>query len=140
MKVYIASKYLENSIINRKIHRLLLDAGIASFLPETIDVDAISSEEERIVGNKCYNELKESDIIIFVSPYGDSVIAEVGAAIYSKFIGNPKTIILFGKQRKNEAMISPYIDFVIDNEECRSEEEYHTLIQVVKQIVNDGET
>jgi len=137
MKVYIASKYIENCMVNRKIYQLLLDSEIETFLPESIEIDAISPEEEKLVGDKCYEELRDADVIIFVSPYGDSVIAEVGAAVISRIMGHPKKILLFGKQRKNEAMISPYIDYIIDQEERRSEEDYLDLVQMVRSLAEN---
>lgn len=138
MKVYIASKYIENADINRKIHNILLQAGIQSFLPETINIDAISPEEEKLVGDKCYKELLSSDVILFVSPYGDSVIAEVGAAIASSFIKKKIKVILFGKLRKNEAMLSPYIDVIVDEKLRRDDAAYDALLEQILLLNQPG--
>ncbi len=132
--VYIASKYIENKEINRRIYEELSRNGIDVFLPESINIDAISVEEMLMVAEECYNALEKSDIVIFVSPYGDSVVSEVAYSLFQKRHNMSKTIILFGKKHKSEAMIDPYIDYIVDEEERRTDRDYQELINKIKTI------
>ncbi len=134
MKVYIASKYIQNQTINQKIYNTLVNAGLEVFLPETINLDAVSKEEQLSVAKRCYKELMESDAVIWVSPYGESVTSEIGFAISQKYVGNHIRIILFGKQPKLEAMTSPYIDAIVDKEEIRDESSFITLLDAVRGV------
>lgn len=121
MKVYIASKYIEHRKINRMIYSKLNNICIDAFLPETINIDAINKEEMFFVANTCYNEIDKCDIIIIVAPFGKSVAAEVGFAIFQKRNTNKKTLILYNyndnniNKTKKESMIYPYIDKEFDN-------------------------
>ncbi len=121
MRVYIASKYIEHKEINQKIHDTLLYENIESFLPKSINVDAITFEQMFYVAEKCYQEIENSDIILIVSPFGKSVSSEVGYAISLKRKKENIKLILLntnGKKDKlldKEAMIMPYIDLEISS-------------------------
>lgn len=132
MKVYIASKYIQNRLINQRIRDVLCREGIGVFLPESIQVDALTPEENQVVGDQCYEELETCDTVIWVSPYGESVTAEIGFTIALKKKGKPIRIVLFGKQPKSEAMTTPYIDAVVDSQEQRREDDFSDLLNVVR--------
>ena len=132
MKVYIASKYIQNRLINQRIRDVLCHEGIEVFLPEILQIDAMTPEENQMVGDQCYEELETCDTVIWVSPYGESVTAEIGFTIALKKKGKQIRIVLFGKQPKSEAMTSPYIDAVVDSQEQRREIDYSELLNVVR--------
>lgn len=116
MRVYIASKYLAHEKINNKIYSALLEAGFDVFLPKSINIDAISAEEMLLVGEKCYDELDNCDVVIVVEPYGNSVSSEIGYALCQRrLLQKNKKIILFSNTldsgaTKSEAMITPFFD------------------------------
>ncbi len=119
MRVYIASKYIEHKEINQKIHNALISEKIDSFLPKSINVDAVTPEQMFYVAEKCYQEIEKCDIILIVAPFGKSVSSEIGYAISLKRKKETiKLILLNIKDTKDEllnkeAMIMPYIDLKI---------------------------
>ncbi len=121
MKVYIASKYIEHSDINRKIFKLLTNKGFDVFLPESINIAGKTKDEMKKIAFKCYSAIDSCDIILVISPFGLSVSAEIGYAIYKKVKYANTSIILFrysnvGKKKEDvEAMIVPFYDYIIDN-------------------------
>lgn len=115
MKIYIASKYIEHKKINRELHNKILDLGIDVFLPESIDVNAITMKEMNYVSEICYEEINKSDVILIVCPFEHSVSSEIGFAISKKRENNKKKLIVLNigfkhNKWKREAMIAPYID------------------------------
>lgn len=123
MNIYIASKYLENQIINQQITNVLRSYGYQVFLPIEINVDANDLQSKRAVSEKCYSALQQSNVAIFIFPVGDSVKIELGYALAQKLAGlKPQTIIFFRPSIKDlekfyaEAMIEPYIDSIIYSE------------------------
>ena len=129
---HIASKYIQNRLVNQRIRDVLCREDIGVFLPESIQVDALTPEENQVVGDQCYEELETCDTVIWVSPYGESVTAEIGFTIALKKKGKPIRIVLFGKQPKSEAMTTPYIDAVVDSQEQRREDDFSDLLNVVR--------
>lgn len=120
MKIYIASKYMEHKKINKEIFDKLLNYNIDAFLPETINIEAVTKEEMFTVSEKCFNEIDSCDIILIVAPFGKSVSTEIGYAIYKKRLGYNKKLILFKYDKKDdvmktEAMIAPYIDVTVED-------------------------
>ncbi len=121
MKVYIASKYLEHKDINLKIYNSLLAENIDVFLPKSINVDAVTSEEMHYVAEVCYNEIEKCDIMVIVTPFGKSVSSEIGYNIALKRLQHNRKLILYNptslsdKKLEKEAMIIPYIDVEINN-------------------------
>lgn len=121
MKIYIASKYIEHSEINRKIEQILLDNGFDVFLPESINMDGKTMEEMTQIAYECYTEIDSCDILLVVSPTGRSVSAEIGYAIYRKIKFTNISIIQFRykdtdrKKEDKESMIIPYYDYIIDS-------------------------
>ena len=124
MKIYIASKYIKNHVINTKIHDALKSKGYEVFLPKSIDIDAIEESEKYEVAEICYNEIDNTDIFLAVYPFGLSVSAEVGYAISIKRKKDRKMcIILFDnnsdkkkiEKSLSEAMLSPYYDLVVSS-------------------------
>lgn len=111
MKIYIASRYIKNKEINRKLYDSLCDAGFDAFLPECINIDAITKEEMSTVADICYKEIEKSDIILVVGDYGKSVSSELGYAIALKraLLKNTK-IISYNEPNDAEAMITPFIE------------------------------
>lgn len=63
MKVYIASKQIEHKELNDNIYNALAKEGINAFLPQSIDIDALTRDEMFTVDEKCYNETERCDII-----------------------------------------------------------------------------
>lgn len=111
MKVYIASKYITHQVLNRQIFNELSNAGIAAFLPETINIDAISDDEMLAVAEICYSEIEKCDVILVVCPFGQSVACELGYAIAIRKLHQKKvSIVALNSDIQNEAMIYPYID------------------------------
>lgn len=120
MKIYIASKYIEHKKINKEIFDRLSNDNIDAFLPETINIEAVTKEEMFTVSEKCFNEIESCDVILIVAPFGKSVSTEIGYAIYQKRLGYNKKLILFKHDKmdevmKTEAMIAPYIDVVVED-------------------------
>lgn len=120
MRVYIASKYIEHQNINQQICNSLTKENIDTFLPKSIDVDAITLKEMLYVADTCYDEIEKCNIIVTVSPFGKSVSSEIGYAIALKRKKIDKKIILYkfkcqDSSLKTEAMIMPYFDAVTDN-------------------------
>ena len=141
MKIYIASKYIKHSQINKEIANLLSKNGYDVFLPESIDIYSITKEQMQEVGIRCYQEIECSDIMLVVSPYKRSVAAEIGYAIRKKPKKGHTTIILFrilneeGDIEDSEAMIAPFIDYYIDDySKGDKESAYNKLLVYLSQI------
>lgn len=121
MKIYIASKYIEHKHINKTIYQKLLSNGFDAFLPESINIIGETIDEMRQIAFKCYNEIDSCNIMLVVSPFGDSVSAEIGYVISRKRNLSNINIILFRYTNKckehedKEAMIVPFYDYVIDS-------------------------
>jgi len=120
MKIYIASKYLEHSDINRKIYDILIRHGFDVFLPESINIEGKTENEMRSIADICYDAIDLSDIILLVSPFGQSVSAEIGYGIYKKRHQKNTKIVSFRythanmEKEKSEAMIIPFYDYSVD--------------------------
>jgi len=120
MKFYIASKYIENHLINTKIYNALIDKGYEVFLPKSINIDAKTVDEMNEVAEKCYDEIDSSDVLLVVFPFGWSVLAEIGYAISIKRKKGNMRIILYNnnsdeenkKKLLKEAMLTPYWDMI----------------------------
>lgn len=116
MKIYIASRYLQNAEINQKIYSTLVKHGHDVFLPISIDINAKTDDEKLRVKQICYKELRESDLVIGVCDFGKSVSAELGYTVALKDFGNAiKLIILYTslddlQKVRSEAMIDPCVD------------------------------
>lgn len=134
MKIYIASRYLQNKVINQKIYSALVACGFDVFLPIKININAKTHEEKLRVNRICYNELRDSDIVIGVCDFGMSVSAELGYAAALKDLGSSiKLIILYTslndiQKVQSEAMIDPSVDCYCDG--------LQDLLQCVTQISN----
>ena len=114
MKVYIASTYKNK--INNLIFNELKKESIDVFLPESININAISEEEKYKVSEIWYEEIERCDVILLVCPFGKSVSVEAGYAIALKrYVDMKKTIIAFNTDFKNEAMLYPYVDKEVEN-------------------------
>jgi len=111
--------------INEKLAQLLEKEGFEVFLPISINIDAVTSDEMQIVATHCYDEIDKCDIMLIVHPYGKSVSAEIGYAIAERrHKNNPRKLILYNndvhdmetlKKTQLEVMINPYIDFQTDD-------------------------
>lgn len=116
MKIYIASRYLQNADINQKIYSALVSHGHDVFLPISIDINAETDDEKFRVNRICYKELRESDIVVGVCDFGKSVSAELGYTAALKDSGNAiKLFILYTslddlQKVRSEAMIDPCVD------------------------------
>ena len=129
VKIYIASKYIKHRLINCEVAEKLKQNNFNPFLPAEININAVTKEEMYEVAEICYKEITDSDIMLVVAPFGISVSAEIGFAIANnKLKGNPKYIIGLGNPKKDEAMIIPYFDYIVDDTE--------ELIRVLKFIEN----
>lgn len=121
MKVYIASKYLDHKLLNRQIYHELVQANIDAFLPESINVNAISLDEMNAVARICFSEIDKCNIILIVCPFGKSVSCEIGYAIAKMGISTQKKhLILLNPEHadnilKSEAMIAPFIEKEVIN-------------------------
>ena len=69
MRIYIASKYIEHKELNRELFQLIRQCGLDAFLPESINIDAITLSEMQRVAEICYEEIRKSDIVLAVSDY-----------------------------------------------------------------------
>lgn len=111
MKIYIASRYIKNREINRKLYHTLCEAGYDVFLPECIDICAITIDEMLTVADICYKEIETSDIILVVGDYGKSVSSELGYSIAIKrLLGKQLRIIAYNSPNDDEAMIRPFVE------------------------------
>ena len=114
MKVYIASKYISHKEINQRIFSILQNNQIDAFLPESINIDAVDKSEMLAVSEICYREIECSDVFLAVCPFGRSVSAEFGYAIaLQKKLHIKKTFIALKMDFDNEAMLFPYLDYVV---------------------------
>ncbi len=130
MKIYIASKYIEHRLLNRKIAEILKQNSFEPFLPAEIDIDAVTKEEMYEVAEICYKEIADSDTMLAVAPFGISVSAELGFAIaLNKINGKPKHIIGFGNPKQDEAMVYPYFEHIVDD--------FQELLNVLKSLEVD---
>ncbi len=110
MKVYIASKYHKHKEINNEIYKSLRSSRIAAFLPETINMDAVSAEQKKFVSDKCYDAMDLCDVFLFVYPIGNDVSCEFGYAIHKKRAGKRVTIIAYNYFDDGGTMYPPSID------------------------------
>lgn len=121
MRVYIASKYLKHKEINREIYDRLKNGGFDAFLPESIDINAKNIQEMFDVSKICYDQIDICDVLLVVSPFGQSVSSEIGYAIGLKRKKKKelKIVLLYtgfdDKVMQLEAMIAPYVDMEISN-------------------------
>lgn len=120
MRVYIASPYLRFADINDDIvGSLRWELGVDVFLPKDINIDAVSALEMKYVADRCYTEIDQREILVFVGPFGLSVATELGYAIALKRKGQRKYIVLYRTTNEDrttaEAMIMPFLDFVVDS-------------------------
>lgn len=144
MKIYLASKYIVHSEINQKIYNTLTNNGFDTFLPKSINIEGNTPNEQKQIGYKCYNTLNSCDTILVVSPIGPSVSAEIGFAIYKKVIFSNITIIQFRytnedkEKEDNEAMITPFYDYSIDNKSYNDvNESLNDLLSLLNFIKNN---
>lgn len=114
-KVYIASS-LRNKKNNQELFQKLTQSGIDAFLPESIENGSHHcSPSMYTISDICYNEIELCNFIIAICPFGKSVSAELGYAIYCKRnIKNKKIISLF-MDFEDEAMLFPYVDNNFDD-------------------------
>ena len=114
-KVYIASS-LRNFELNRKVYEKLLEKNINTFLPETIE-NGIHHYKPTLlkVSDICYKEIEECTVVVALCPFGKSVSAELGYAIFQKRHDEMKKIISLNMDYDDEAMIYPYIDQVFSD-------------------------
>ena len=130
MRAYIASKYISHKKINEEISCALRKNGIDTFLPQSINVDAVLPEQMRDVSEICFHALEICNIVLVVSPFGQSVSCDLGYAIALKKKGEDKHILIYDCSEKehrwrNEAMIVPYVEARFDDlnkviEYCKS--------------------
>lgn len=133
MRVYIASKYIEHQEINWEIYEFLRENGIDAFLPISINIDAVTLSEMKQVADVCYEEIMHSDVLVAISPYGRSVSAEIASCItINNLVGRkmlnvkPIKIIAYKKPERDEAMILPFFDYIVNSKE--------ELVDIIKQI------
>ena len=140
MKIYIASKYIEHSEINNKIHQTLMNNGFDSFLPKAINIDGTTMSEMTKISEICYDSIDTTDVMIVVTPYGRSVSAEIGYFINEKRKNKNKTLILYTYSNINydiescEAMIVPYFDYIIEAFNLGTERSLKQLIKFLQSI------
>lgn len=119
MKIYIASPYIAQQEINKLLCEKLTNAGNDVFLPESINIDAITEELKKKVAEICYRQIDRSELILVVYPFGISVSCEAGYSICQKINGKNKKLILFMNAKSDkiheEAMLIPYIDYETDS-------------------------
>ena len=116
MRVYIASKYIDHKAQNNAIYNALKRASIDAFLPESINISALSKEEMYAVSEICYSEIERCDVILAVCPFGKSVSSELGYAIALKRNNAQRKIIVTLKMDfPLEAMLFPYVDKTVED-------------------------
>lgn len=122
-KVYIASS-LKNKRLNQEVFLALTQSGIDAFLPETIEnASHYNKPSMYAISDICYKEIEKCNFILAICPFGKSVSAELGYAIYSKRSGKNKRIISLFMDFEDEAMLYPYID--------KSFEDMHELVRYI---------
>lgn len=122
MLIYVASKYIDNKIINANIAKVLRDNGYDVFLPMELNISAKDPGEKNYVATECYKAIIKSDVILAVFPIGDSVTAEIGAVSILKVLIPNHTKLVFYNPRKEdiekkyaEVMIEPFVDKIVYN-------------------------
>lgn len=120
MEIYIASKYISHKLLNERLWLILTKNDIKCFLPQSININAVSQEQMKDVSEKCYQALERCNVILVVSPFGQSVSCEIGYSIALQKKGNEKHIIVYNYNNqeelwKNEAMILPYVEAQFNN-------------------------
>ena len=116
MKVYIASKYVDHKKVNNEIYYELTKASINAFLPESINISAITKDQMLEVADICYNEIEKGEIILAVCPFGKSVSSELGYAIALKRrLNQQKKIVALNLDFELEAMLYPYVDKIVNS-------------------------
>lgn len=93
------------------------------------------------IADKCYDAIDSCNVVLVVGPFGSSVSAEIGYAIYKKRKFSNTIIILFRYRNENkekqdkEAMLVPFYDFLIDstNKNC-IEDALNELISLLNSL------
>lgn len=122
MEIYIASKFIQNERRNQFLTDRLRERQYQVFLPRELNVLAVTDAEKEYVANECHNAIDRSDVVIVVSPAGDSVKEELGYTVCLKRHRNKKMKIIFFDQDRvdrkleEEVMVKPYIDQIVFDE------------------------
>lgn len=122
MNVYIASSHIMGERIVKDLKVRLNELNVKIFYPESINISAYTSSEMQTVSDICADEIRKSDILVAVYPFGISVSVEIGRFLESS--KNNKKLIVFDTSEKNsewykklrsEAMLIPHIYKILDS-------------------------
>lgn len=120
MSIYIASSYMMGEKVVKDLKMRLDQLNLKIFYPESINISANTLSEMQTVNDICTEEIRKSDILVAVYPFGISVSVEIGRFLESG--KNKKKLIIFDtsennseqyKKLRTEAMLIPHIYKVV---------------------------
>lgn len=116
MNIYIASSHIKGEKIVKYLKMKLDGINAKIFYPEGINISAHTLAEMQAVDNICTEEIRKSDILVAVYPFGISVSVEIGRFLESA--KKNKKLIIFDasekdseqyKKLRTEAMLIPQV-------------------------------
>lgn len=122
MNVYIASSHIMGEKIVKDLKMRLNELDVKIFYPESINIVANTLQEMQEVNNICTDEIRKSDILVAVYPFGISVSLEIGRFLESN--KSNKKLIIFDtsendseqyRKLRTEAMLIPHVDKIVDS-------------------------
>lgn len=131
MNIYIASSCIMGEKIVEDLKMKLSELDAKIFYPESINISAHTLAEMQTVNDICTKEIRKSDIVVAVYPFGISVSIEIGRFLESGK-NNKKLIVLDTsendseqyKKLRTEAMLIPHIYKIVDSIDELIEELY----------------
>lgn len=124
MKLYVASSNKLEYKFTNDFLLALQNLNIDIFFPESIGIWAKSLDEMDTVDAICCKEIRDSDILIAIYPFGYSVSVEIGRFLAYKDMQEErkKCFIILDVSEKNselfnklrsEAMIIPHVNTIV---------------------------
>lgn len=122
MNLYIASSQIMGEKIVKDLKMRLNELDVKTFYPESINIAANTLQEMQEVNNICTDEIRKSDILIAVYPFGISVSLEIGRFLEKN--KNNKKLIIFDtsendseqyRKLRTEAMLMPHVYKIVDS-------------------------
>ncbi len=126
MKIYVASSH---RTANKTTHDLFVKTRdckeLDFFFPEHLGNFSDSIENMEYIESVCCNELRKSDVLIAIYPFGYSVSVEIGHFLevchmnpnnkrYFIILDTSKINSEKHKKLKTEAMIIPHVDKIVN--------------------------
>ena len=125
MNIYIASSHQIASEATKELYNRCKKNGVLKiFFPESLGTLSDSIENMRYIDEICCKQIRESDILVAIYPFGLSVSVEIGRFLERKNMSqnNKKLLIILDisaenskekEKLKTEAMIIPHIDYYV---------------------------